>query len=131
MLQHDDREPYEFILITPQSYCVAVSAAQRGYEDARVTLYLVHQTYSALKKESAECLCSDCKTLLDTKLNQPSAFAICIPMFLASKSGFFDTLASGLCDRCSQRSDLFECVAELMHEALPKVTLVDSNMTKQ
>jgi hypothetical protein len=128
MPQHDDYEHYEFILITPRSYRYAVAAADKGYKDAQLTLTLVHKTYSALQKEPMECLCSDCRVLLDSEINRPTAFAVCIPMFPTADT---DALSCAVCENCAERSDLFERMFEALREICPSATLVEAARTKQ
>jgi len=120
---------YEFLLITPQSYEIAIRAAARGFEDARLTVMLVNQAFSAMEKSPMECLCRDCKELLSVS-HRPTAFAICVPMFPKPKV-LSHALSCAVCEKCASRPDLLERMLESLREICPSATLMEPQRTRQ
>jgi len=128
MQPHDSEEFFEFLLITERSYPHAVNAANKGFEDAKLTVRLVQQTFTDLAKESMHCLCLDCETPVNTTTNKPKAIALCLPMF---PSGESNVLSCVVCERCAERIDLMDRMLDSLRKMCPSATLVEAARTKQ
>jgi len=116
-------ENYEFIIIDPPTYLKAQQAAKQGFKDAQLSLALIERTISAMAKNPIECVCLDCKTLMDDKSRVPRAFAVCIPMFPKAGS---EAVSAAICESCVDRLDLKDRMFEALRKLCPSATLVEA-----
>ena len=122
------QQPYEFFIITHADFLEALAAARRGSHDAKFKLSLCGIVLFAIQKAPMECVCLDCKALLDNKFRPPGAVAACVPMFPSSGN---DAFACVVCEECGDRTDLFECALEALSDMHPEAKLWPTKTTRQ
>jgi len=123
-----NRHHYEILLITPAMFPRAAAAAEQGFKDAQLAITLVERTLAAMQRASMECMCLDCRALLDPIINRPTAFALCIPLFPKDRDEAF---VCPVCDVCVERSDLPERMLESLRDICPSATVVGPHRVMQ
>jgi hypothetical protein len=119
---------FEIFLIDVPALIRARQAAAHGFKTEQTCVLVIEHTLQKMHKETMECMCRDCVTLMDNKFTTPKAFAVCIPMFPMPGD---DAIACAICDGCADRPDLLERMVEAMRELLPDFSLAQPGERKQ
>lgn len=119
---------FEIFVIDIPALIEAKVAAMRGSKTEQTCVMAIEHTLAKMHKDSMECMCRDCVTLMDNKFTLVKAFAVCIPMFPVKGD---DVIACAICDGCADRPDLLERMIEAMREICPSATLFEPQRMKQ